>query len=114
MYSRSRKGTKFHDSIGKHYSDGYGQGDVVGCLLEMPETKGVDYLPPTCKGELYSQFMKIPLQKLSENIKLQRLGSGSTSVGSATIYLPVNSDPNLQKYQPKTVKKKLISLRILK
>ena len=58
VYSRSRKGTKFHDSIGKHYSDGYGQGDVVGCLLEMPETKGIDYLPPTCKGESYSQLMK--------------------------------------------------------
>ena len=44
---RSRKGTKFHDSVGKHYSEGYGQGDVVGCLIQLPD-KQIS-LPPTFK-----------------------------------------------------------------
>ena len=44
---RSRKGTKFHDSVGKHYSDGYGQGDVIGCLIELPD-KSI-HLPPSFK-----------------------------------------------------------------
>jgi len=53
---RSRKGTRFHDSIGKHYSDGYGQGDVLGCLIELPEVKGHDYLPPTYKDKPLIKF----------------------------------------------------------
>nr|4X8P_A Chain A, Set1/Ash2 histone methyltransferase complex subunit ASH2,Set1/Ash2 histone methyltransferase complex subunit ASH2 [Homo sapiens] len=34
---RSKKGTKFHQSIGKHYSSGYGQGDVLGFYINLPE-----------------------------------------------------------------------------
>ena len=45
---RSRKGTKFHDSCGKSYSEGYGQGDVIGCLIQLPD-KGEIQLPPTFK-----------------------------------------------------------------
>ena len=44
---RSRKGTKFHDSVGKHYSDGYGQGDILGCLIQLTDKQ--IYLPPTFK-----------------------------------------------------------------
>lgn len=36
---RSRKGTKFHESIGKHYASGYSAGDVLGCLIELPDFK---------------------------------------------------------------------------
>jgi Set1/Ash2 histone methyltransferase complex subunit ASH2 len=46
---RSRKGTRFHQSIGKHYSDGYKVGDYIGCLIELPEKGGADYLPHTFK-----------------------------------------------------------------
>jgi len=48
---RSRKGTRFHDSIGKHYCEGYKQGDVLGCLIQLPEVAGTDYLPPTFKEQ---------------------------------------------------------------
>ena len=35
---RSRKGTVFNDSKGKHYAKkGYGQGDTIGCLIDLPE-----------------------------------------------------------------------------
>lgn len=35
---RSRKGTVFNDSKGKHYAEkGYAQGDTVGCLIDLPE-----------------------------------------------------------------------------
>eukprot|EP00088_Acartia_fossae_P002927 TRINITY_DN11223_c0_g1_i2.p1 TRINITY_DN11223_c0_g1~~TRINITY_DN11223_c0_g1_i2.p1 ORF type:complete len:338 (+),score=67.56 TRINITY_DN11223_c0_g1_i2:61-1074(+) len=53
---RSRKGTRFHDSIGKHYSNGFGQGDVVGCLIDLPEQPGKDYLPITCKDKPLIKF----------------------------------------------------------
>ncbi|KAJ6221961.1 hypothetical protein RDWZM_000506 [Blomia tropicalis] len=34
---RSRKGTKFHESIGRHFADvGFGVGDVIGCLIDLP------------------------------------------------------------------------------
>ena len=34
---RSLKGTKFHESRGKHYADeGYKQGDVVGFYIYLP------------------------------------------------------------------------------
>lgn len=51
---RSRKGTKFHDSVGKHYSDGYGQGDVIGCLIELPN--GSINLPPSFKDQPLIKF----------------------------------------------------------
>ncbi len=46
---RSRKGTKFHESVGKHYSDGYKDGDYLGCLIVLPEVKNYDYLPQPYK-----------------------------------------------------------------
>ena len=49
FFFRSRKGTRFHDSIGKHYSDGYKQGDVLGCLIELPALPNHNYLPETYK-----------------------------------------------------------------
>ena len=46
---RSRKGTKFHRAIGKHYSNGYGAGDILGCLIQLPSLPGHDYLPASFK-----------------------------------------------------------------
>ncbi|KAM7282053.1 phosphatidylserine lipase ABHD16A [Ixodes scapularis] len=37
---RSRKGTRFHESRGYHYSDeGYGAGDTLGFLIQLPRSK---------------------------------------------------------------------------
>ena len=48
---RSRKGTRFHQSIGKHYAEGgYKAGDYIGCLIELPDRPGVtNYLLLTYK-----------------------------------------------------------------
>lgn len=53
---RSRKGTKFHESIGKHYSDGYTLGDILGFLIVLPEIKNKSYLPQTYKKDRVSLF----------------------------------------------------------
>ncbi|VDD79195.1 unnamed protein product [Mesocestoides corti] len=43
---RSRLGTVFHDSRGKHYADtGYSKGDVIGCLIELPKAARADMIP---------------------------------------------------------------------
>ncbi|MEJ1284989.1 ASH2 like histone lysine methyltransferase complex subunit [Cricetulus griseus] len=50
---RSKKGTKFHQSIGKHYSSGYGQGDVLGFYINLPEdTETAKSLPDTYKDKM--------------------------------------------------------------
>lgn len=50
---RSKKGTKFHQSIGKHYSSGYGQGDVLGFYISLPEdTETAKSLPDTYKDKV--------------------------------------------------------------
>ena len=46
------KGTAFHESIGKHFSGGYGEGDVLGVLIELPEIPGCTYIPPTYKDKV--------------------------------------------------------------
>jgi Set1/Ash2 histone methyltransferase complex subunit ASH2 len=54
---RSKKGTKFHEGIGKHYSDGYGQvGDIIGCAISLPEIRGYDYLPACYKDKPLVKF----------------------------------------------------------
>ena len=47
------KGTAFHESIGKHFSGGYGEGDVLGVLIELPEIPGCTYIPPTYKDKVW-------------------------------------------------------------
>lgn len=57
---RSRFGTKFHEARGKTYdrSGGYGQGDVIGCMIELPfgneknRTEG-HHLPTSIKSAGY-------------------------------------------------------------
>nr|XP_039250660.1 set1/Ash2 histone methyltransferase complex subunit ASH2-like [Styela clava] len=55
---RSRKGTRFHQSSGKHYSDkGYGAGDVLGFFIHLPETtKTARCLPNTHKENALIKF----------------------------------------------------------
>lgn len=50
---RSRKGTKFHESHGKSYCQGYGEGDTLGFLIVLPQTStNIDYMPNTFKDKV--------------------------------------------------------------
>ena len=50
---RSRKGTKFHQSRGKMYSDAYGEGDRLGFHIFLPDPDDPHYLlPQTCKDKV--------------------------------------------------------------
>uniref|UniRef100_A0A4X2KVV8 ASH2 like, histone lysine methyltransferase complex subunit n=1 Tax=Vombatus ursinus TaxID=29139 RepID=A0A4X2KVV8_VOMUR len=54
---RSKKGTKFHQSIGKRYSSGYGQGDILGFYINLPEeTETAKSLPDTYKDKALIKF----------------------------------------------------------
>ncbi|XP_018494847.1 set1/Ash2 histone methyltransferase complex subunit ASH2 [Galendromus occidentalis] len=53
---RSRKGTKFHQSLGKHFSAGFGKGDVVGFLIELPRSSDKVKLPTTYKERPLVKF----------------------------------------------------------
>uniref|UniRef100_F6WHI9 B30.2/SPRY domain-containing protein n=1 Tax=Ciona intestinalis TaxID=7719 RepID=F6WHI9_CIOIN len=53
---RSRKGTRFHQSRGKHYSDGYAQGDVLGFYIHLPPSKSTNTLTDTCKDNALIKF----------------------------------------------------------
>lgn len=49
---RSKKGTVFHKSHGKHYSNGYREGDVLGFLIILPETELTKRIPNTYKDRV--------------------------------------------------------------
>uniref|UniRef100_A0A3Q3L4N7 Set1/Ash2 histone methyltransferase complex subunit ASH2 n=1 Tax=Mastacembelus armatus TaxID=205130 RepID=A0A3Q3L4N7_9TELE len=54
---RSKKGTRFHQSIGKHYSSAYGQGDTLGFFIELPDgTEIAKALPDTYKDKALIKF----------------------------------------------------------
>ncbi|KAG8441202.1 hypothetical protein GDO86_006810 [Hymenochirus boettgeri] len=54
---RSKKGTKFHQSIGKHYSDSYNQGDTLGFYISLPDaTETAQALPDTYKDKALIKF----------------------------------------------------------
>lgn len=55
---RSRKGTRFHQSKGKHYGEGYGEGDVIGLHISLPKLEqnvGMS-LPSTHKDKALIKF----------------------------------------------------------
>ncbi|XP_032796232.1 set1/Ash2 histone methyltransferase complex subunit ASH2 isoform X2 [Daphnia magna] len=53
---RSRKGTVFHESMGKHFSQGYCEGDTLGILIELPDIPSGNYIPPTYKDKPLVKF----------------------------------------------------------
>lgn len=55
---RSRKGTKFHESHGKHYSSGYSEGDTLGFLIILPEVEFGKHIPTTYKDRVSQIFSK--------------------------------------------------------
>lgn len=86
---RSRKGTRFHESVGKHYHQGgYKEGDYIGCLIELPEDPRRDYLPLSYKDKplikFKSHFYFEEKDGVKEAAKTQ-VCSGSTT---ATSVLP--------------------------
>ncbi|CAF4582016.1 unnamed protein product, partial [Rotaria sp. Silwood2] len=59
---RSRKGTIFHEACGLHYSnEGYGESDVLGFLIILPETTPPDVMLPR-------KYKKLPLVKFKNYI----------------------------------------------
>ncbi|CAH1102432.1 unnamed protein product [Psylliodes chrysocephalus] len=53
---RSKKGTRFHESAGKHYGEGYGEGDTVGFLIELPVNSKTKLIPNTYKDRPLVKF----------------------------------------------------------
>ncbi|XP_014789671.1 set1/Ash2 histone methyltransferase complex subunit ASH2 isoform X2 [Octopus bimaculoides] len=54
---RSKKGTSFHQSRGKHFSFGYGEGDVLGFYIYLPQPDDPGkLLPPTYKDKPLVKF----------------------------------------------------------
>ncbi|KAJ8683163.1 hypothetical protein QAD02_018955 [Eretmocerus hayati] len=53
---RSRKGTRFHESRGKHYSAGYGEGDTLGFLIVLPDSYSPSHIPNTYKDRPLVKF----------------------------------------------------------
>ena len=58
---RSRKGTRFHQSHGKHYSDsGYKTGDVLGFYLHLPDPENwSEILPNSVKDKVIDSLIFI-------------------------------------------------------
>lgn len=53
---RSKKGTRFHESAGKHYSNGYGEGDTVGFMISLHQKKADKLIPNTYKDRVSNRF----------------------------------------------------------
>ncbi|XP_064096042.1 set1/Ash2 histone methyltransferase complex subunit ASH2-like isoform X1 [Macrobrachium nipponense] len=54
---RSRKGTVFHESRGKHYADcGFSEGDILGVMISLPDKNPVSRFPPTYKDKPLVKF----------------------------------------------------------
>uniref|UniRef100_A0AAX7U4S2 B30.2/SPRY domain-containing protein n=1 Tax=Astatotilapia calliptera TaxID=8154 RepID=A0AAX7U4S2_ASTCA len=88
---RSKKGTRFHQSIGKHYSSGYSQGDTLGFFIELPEdTETAKALPDTYKDKVTAATSAALLISSCVHIPLP-------------LQVSVNFGPHF-KYPPKDVK----------
>ncbi|XP_075150139.1 set1/Ash2 histone methyltransferase complex subunit ash2 isoform X1 [Haematobia irritans] len=78
---RSRKGTRFSESHGKHYSDAYVEGDTLGFLIDLPEEREHDYLPNTFKDRPLVKFKSHlyyeDKDKIQETLKGLRIAPGS-------------------------------------
>lgn len=53
---RSRKGTVFHEQRGKHFSDGYGEGDTLGFMIILPEVATTRRIPQAYKDKPLVKF----------------------------------------------------------
>ncbi|XP_017140670.1 set1/Ash2 histone methyltransferase complex subunit ASH2 isoform X1 [Drosophila miranda] len=78
---RSRKGTKFTESHGKHYSESYMEGDTLGFLIELPQEASLEYLPNTFKDRPLVKFKSHlyyeDKDKINETLKNLHILQGS-------------------------------------
>lgn len=78
---RSRKGTRFHECRGKHYSSGYGEGDTLGFLIVLPESPEINYIPHTYKDRPLVKFKSHlyyeEKDRVTESLKGLKVLSGS-------------------------------------
>ncbi|XP_045534808.1 set1/Ash2 histone methyltransferase complex subunit ASH2 isoform X1 [Papilio machaon] len=66
---RSRKGTRFHESRGKHYSAGYGEGDTLGFLVVLPDSAAIRHTPNTYKDRPLVKFKSHLYYEDKDNIQ---------------------------------------------
>lgn len=60
---RSRKGTVFHEQRGKHFSDGYGEGDTLGFMIILPEVATTRRIPQAYKDKVSFCCFNVDLSK---------------------------------------------------
>uniref|UniRef100_A0A3B3Y2J7 Set1/Ash2 histone methyltransferase complex subunit ASH2 n=1 Tax=Poecilia mexicana TaxID=48701 RepID=A0A3B3Y2J7_9TELE len=97
---RSKKGTRFHQSIGKHYSSSYGQGDTLGFFIELPdETETAKALPDTYKDKALIKFKSYLY--FEEKDYVDKAEKSLKSVNPSRV--SVNFGPQF-KYPPKDIK----------
>lgn len=72
---RSKKGTRFHESIGKRYSESYGEGDTLGFLIILPQNNTTKLVPNTYKDKPLVKFKSHLYYEDKDNIpeKLRKL-----------------------------------------
>ncbi|CAD7084297.1 unnamed protein product [Hermetia illucens] len=83
---RSRKGTKFHESHGKHYSEAYGEGDTLGFIISLPEADFVKHLPNTFKDRPLVKFKSHLYYEEKDKVQ-ETLKALKPLKGSKIIYL---------------------------
>uniref|UniRef100_A0A7N6B8Y6 Set1/Ash2 histone methyltransferase complex subunit ASH2 n=1 Tax=Anabas testudineus TaxID=64144 RepID=A0A7N6B8Y6_ANATE len=97
---RSKKGTRFHQSIGKHYSSGYGQGDTLGFYIDLPDgTETAKALPDTYKDKALIKFKSYLYFEEKDYVDKAEKSLKSTSPSRVS----VNFGPHF-KHPPKDVK----------
>lgn len=82
---RSRKGTRFHESRGKHYSPGYGEGDTLGFLIVLPNNPATQYTPNTYKDRPLVKFKSHLYYEDKDNIQ-ESLNNLKVLPGSKVFY----------------------------
>lgn len=78
---RSKKGTKFHESHGKRYSSGYGEGDTVGFMIVLPHNDFTKLVPNTYKDRPLVKFKSHLYYEEKDNVQ-EKLKSLVTLSGS--------------------------------
>ncbi|XP_018573858.1 set1/Ash2 histone methyltransferase complex subunit ASH2 isoform X2 [Anoplophora glabripennis] len=71
---RSKKGTRFHESAGKHYSSGYGEGDTLGFMIALPQNVTTKLVPNTYKDRPLVKFKSHLYYEDKDNVQ-ERLKS---------------------------------------
>ncbi|XP_056635271.1 set1/Ash2 histone methyltransferase complex subunit ASH2 [Diorhabda sublineata] len=82
---RSIKGTRFHESTGKHYNSGYGEGDTVGFMINLPTNSATKLIPNTYKDRHLVKFKSHLYYEDKDNVQ-ERLKSLTALPNSEMIF----------------------------